>query len=342
MKKRTSLYFVSPGRVEIRDQALPPLAPGQVLVETLFSAISPGSELLVYRGLFPEDLPVDATIPALKCPFRFPAQYGYSIVGRVISRGSAVSAAWENRLVFSFHPHESCFPADPAELHPLPPDISPEEALFLPTLETAVNFMMDGRPMIGEQVVVFGQGIVGLLTTALLAYHPLARLITLDREVLRRRFSLTLGADTSLDPEEPGVMTALMAHLGSPAGQEGADLVYELSGSPEALAQALAVTGFSGRIIIGSWYGKKTAQLNLGGRFHRSRIRLISSQVSTIDPESTGRWTKSRRRDTAWSLLKRVDPVRFVTHRYPFDRAAEAYAYLDQNPGACVQVILTY
>jgi 2-desacetyl-2-hydroxyethyl bacteriochlorophyllide A dehydrogenase len=342
MKRRVSLYFTAPGRVEIRDQALPPLAPEEVLVETMCSAISPGSELLVYRGLFPDDLPVDETIPALKCPFRYPARYGYSTVGRVISRGSDVAPAWENRLVFSFHHHENCFPADPAELHPLPPDISPEEALFLPTLETAVNFMMDGRPMIGEQAVVFGQGIVGLLTTALLGYHPLARLITLDREELRRRFSLEAGADTSLDPQEPGTMTALATHLRSPEGREGADVVYELSGAPEALEQALAVTGFSGRIIIGSWYGKKTAHLNLGGRFHRNRIRLISSQVSTIDPESTGRWTKSRRRDTAWSILKRVDPVRFVTHRYPFERAAEAYACLDQNPGACVQAILTY
>jgi len=109
-----------------------------------------------------------------------------------------------------------------------------------------------------------------------------------------------------------------------------------------AVLIALAVTGFSGRIVIGSWYGKKAAHLNLGGRFHRSRIRLIASQVSSINPELTGRWTKSRRLDQVWSLLKKVDPVRYITHRYPFERAVEAYACLDQNPGACVQVVLTY
>ena len=292
-----------------------------MLVETLFSAISPGSELLVYRGLFPDDLPLDETIPGLRGRSGFPTKYGYSVVGRVTALGEDAPPEWEGRLVFCFHPHESHFLADPAELHPLPPDVSPEEALFLPNLETAVNFMMDGRPMVGERVVVFGQGIVGLLTTALLAEHPLARLITFDRHPLRRSFSLTAGADASLDPAEPGVITALAGELKSSADREGADLVYELSGSPEALEQSLAVAGFGGRIVIGSWYGQKAAHLSLGGRFHRSRIRMISSQVSTIGPELTGRWTKSRRLETAWSLLGKVDPVRFVTHRFPFDRA---------------------
>lgn len=340
--KQASLYFTAPGRVEIRESPLPSPAAGEVLVETLFSAISAGSELLVYRGLCPEGLPLDETIPAFAAPFGFPARYGYSVVGRVVSRGSAVPSEWDNRLVFSFHPHESRFLARPAELHRLPPEISPEEALFLPTLETAVNFMMDGRPMIGERVIVFGQGIVGLLTTALLAIHPVDRLITLDREALRRRFSLMAGADTSLDPLAPGIVAALLAELGPGEKRAGADLVYELSGAPEALDHSLAVTGFNGRIIIGSWYGQKTASLNLGGRFHRSRIRLISSQVSTIHPELTGRWTTSRRLETAWSLLKKADPVRYITHRFPFARAAEAYACLDRNPGAAVQVVLTY
>ncbi|MEW6335679.1 MAG: oxidoreductase [Thermodesulfobacteriota bacterium] len=340
--KQASLYFTAPRRVEIREGPLPSPAAGQVLVRTLFSAISPGSELLAYRGLCPDDVPLDKTIPAFSAPFRFPARYGYSVVGRVISCGRDVPSDWENRFVFAFHPHESHFLARPAELHGLPPDISPEEALFLPALETAVNFTMDGRPMIGERVIVFGQGIVGLLTTAMLAGHPLGCLITLDPEALRRRFSLMAGADASLDPFEPGVLDALPARLGSKEPWGGADLVYEISGTPEALEQALAVTGFSGRVVIGSWYGRKKANLNLGGRFHRSRIRLISSQVSSISPELTGRWTKARRLEAVWSLLKKADPVRFVTHRFPFAQAAQAYACLDETPGASVQVILTY
>jgi threonine dehydrogenase-like Zn-dependent dehydrogenase len=340
--KQASLYFTAPRRVEIREKELPSPAAHEVAVMTLCSAISSGSELLVYRGLCPDDVPLDETIPGLAAPFGFPTVYGYSAVGRVISVGKEVPHEWENRLVFSFHPHETHFLADPMELHPLPSGVSPEDALFVPTLETAVNFVMDGRPMLGEQVIVMGQGIVGVLTTALLAAHPLGRLITLEKEALRRRFSLTAGAGASLDPSDPEIVAMLLEHLGISENRDGADLVYELSGSPEALDLALAVTGYSGRIVIGSWYGKKAAHLNLGSRFHRSRIRLIASQVSSINPELTGRWTKSRRLGQVWSLLKKVDPTRYITHRYPFERAAEAYAVLDQNPGACGQVILTY
>ncbi|MCE5265729.1 MAG: oxidoreductase, partial [Deltaproteobacteria bacterium] len=112
--KRASLYFTAPGRVEIREEEIPAPTGGQVLVETLFSAISPGTELLLYRGLFPDDLPLDETIPGLRGPAGFPVKYGYSTVGRVTALGMGAPPEWEGRCVFSLHPHESRFWADPA------------------------------------------------------------------------------------------------------------------------------------------------------------------------------------------------------------------------------------
>jgi threonine dehydrogenase-like Zn-dependent dehydrogenase len=192
---------------------------------------------------------------------------------------------------------------------------------------------MDGQPLIGEQVAVFGQGVVGLLTTALLARFPLARLVTLDRYELRRKKSLALGAQACLDPER----TAWRKFL-----PDGADLTYELAGSPAALDQAIAVAGFCGRVVIGSWYGQKRAALNLDGRFHRSRIRLISSQVSSIAPEWTGRWSKARRFETAWQMIQQVKPAQLITHRFSIEQAAEAYALLDETPEQAIQVIFNY
>jgi 2-desacetyl-2-hydroxyethyl bacteriochlorophyllide A dehydrogenase len=332
--KRLAVYFTAPRKVELREEPLPSPGVGQVVVETLVSAISPGTELLFYRGLAPTDLPVDETIAALAGTGRFPLKYGYSVIGRVMETGTDVSADWQGRLVFGFNPHESHFVAALADLMPVPPALSPEEAAFLPNMETAVNFVMDGQPLIGEQVVVFGQGVVGLLTTALLAQFPLARLVTLDRYALRREKSLALGAHASLDPADVPQLRKLLP--------DGADLTYELSGNPAALDQAIAVTGFNGRVVVGSWYGQKQARLNLGGRFHRSRIRLISSQVSSIAPEWTGRWTKSRRFQIAWHLLEQVRPAPLVTHRFPMERAVEAYALLDDHPEQAIQVMLTY
>jgi len=339
--KRASLYFTGPGRIQICEEALTSPEPGKVLIRTLFSAISAGSELLIYRGLCPPDLPLDASIPSLQGSSSFPMKYGYSTVGEVMALGKNVPVEWEGRMVFSFHPHESHFIADLTELLPLPPGISPEEALFLPNLETAISFVMDGKPIIGEQVVVFGQGIVGLLTTALLARHPLAGLYTVDRYLLRRELSLTDGAHATFDPNEPDFISRIMSQLEF-GGKEGSDLTFEISGAPEALEQAIDVTGFGSRIIIGSWYGLKPVHLNLGGRFHRNRIRLIGSQVSSINPGFLERWTKSRRLGLAWQFLQEINPERYITHRFPFDQAADAYEYLDKKSEHCLQVLLLY
>ena len=167
-------------------------------------------------------------------------------------------------------------------------------------METAVNFLLDGAPLLGETAVVLGQGVVGLLTTALLRQYPLDRLIVLDRFELRREKARALGVSDAFDPAiDLDRVKALL-------GEGRADLTFELSGQPQTLDLAIELTGFAGRVIIGSWYGRKSAALDLGGRFHRSRIRLISSQVSTLTPDLFARWSKARRLDVAWSMLQHV------------------------------------
>lgn len=341
--KRSTLYFSAPYQISIQEKPLPSPADGQVLIETQISAISPGTELLVYRGQAPTDIPLDETISDLRGKLGYPLKYGYAAVGRVTALGADVAPEWLHRLVFAFHPHESHFVASPTELVPVPSALAPEEAALLPNVETAVNLVMDGQPLIGEHVAVFGQGVVGLLTTALLACFPLGRLVTLDRYPLRRQKSLALGAHASLDPAAvPGDLAQIVAPVQGMSSYPGADLTYELSGSPDALDQAIAATGFSGRVIVGSWYGRKRVELDLGGRFHRSRVRLVSSQVSTISPEWRGRWSKSRRLDVAWQMIQRIRPAHLITHRFPIARASQAYALLDENPEEAIQVILTY
>jgi 2-desacetyl-2-hydroxyethyl bacteriochlorophyllide A dehydrogenase len=338
---RQSLYFTAPRAVELRTEPLPPIGDRQALIQTRLTAISPGTELLIYRGEAPLNLAADETLAALGGALAFPLKYGYSAVGRVVELGPGVDPVWRDRLVLAFNPHETFFVADLADLIPVPDSLALEDAVFLPNMETAVNFLHDGAPLVGERVAVFGQGIVGLLTAALLARIPLAALITFDRYPLRRKLSLALGAHQSLDPQTPlviqsSISDSLISDL------QPFDLVYELSGSPAALDQALALTGFAGRIVIGSWYGTKPATLDLGGRFHRSRIKLIGSQVSTLNPALGGRWTKDRRLRFALQWLSEIKPARFITHRFPLARAAEAYALLDQQPGEAVQVVFEY
>ncbi|MDD5466233.1 MAG: zinc-binding alcohol dehydrogenase [Anaerolineales bacterium] len=336
-EKRLAVLFEAPGKVALREEDLPALPAGQLLVRTELSAISPGSEMLVYRGEFPAELPLDASLPALAGKFEYPLKYGYATVGSVAAVGAGLDLSWAGRRVFAFQPHQSSFHASPSEVLPVPEDIPAEEAVFLPNMETAVNLVMDGRPLLGEQAIVFGQGIVGLLTSALLLRHPLTGVISLDRFPLRREAALRLGVEACLNPQAPDLAAQLAA-----LQPNGADLVYELSGSPVALDQAIAAAGYAGRVVIGSWYGSKPASLHLGGAFHRNRIRLLSSQVSSLDPALTGRWDKARRFAVAWEMLRLVRPSCWITHRIPLARAAEAYALLDQDPGGAIQAVFTY
>jgi 2-desacetyl-2-hydroxyethyl bacteriochlorophyllide A dehydrogenase len=342
VKRKRALYFVAPSSVEVREEPLPQPGPGQILVKTLLSAISAGTELLIYRGQAPPEMTIDATISTLKGTIAFPMKYGYAAVGKVAATGPGVPATWQGKRVFAFHPHESIFLADVEEVHLLPPDMAPEEAVFFPNVETAVTLVADGKPSIGEQVAIFGQGIVGLLVTSLLVRQPLSSLVTLDAHPLRRSTSLNVGAHHSLDPSAFGALEEALILLQGSRVYRGADLTYEVSGNPDALDQAIAVTGYNGRVVVGSWYGRKPATVRLGGSFHRSRMRLISSQVSSIEPEQRGRWSKERLQQFAWHMVKELRPSRFITHRFPFSEAAGAYQLLDRNAGETLQVVLTY
>ena len=233
MQART-LFFTAPGKVETRQAVLPPLTPGQVLVETICSAISPGSEMLVYRGQFPKGLADSHDL--LSSELKYPASYGYACVGRVVRISKEMRRRWLGRLVFAFKPHTSHFIAAPDELFSVPDGMSPETACFLPNMETAVNLVQDAAPILGEKALVFGQGIVGLLTSALLAEFPLASLVTCDCYPLRRETSLSLDVSAAFDPNVTDFYAQARKFL-----PNGADLSIELSGAPAALNDAIAI-----------------------------------------------------------------------------------------------------
>jgi 2-desacetyl-2-hydroxyethyl bacteriochlorophyllide A dehydrogenase len=339
--QRQALFFTAPFQLEIREEPLSPLPDDGLLVQTIVTAISPGTEMLLYRGQMPPDLMADATIAALG-EGGYPQKYGYAAVGRVVETGASVDKVWQDRLLFAFQPHQSHFIARLSEVMPLPDGMLPETAVFLPNMETAVSFVMDAQPGLGEQTAVFGQGIVGLLTTALLAQLPLACLLTLDGYPLRRHWSQELGATASFNPADPNLGNQILTALPHASYHPGLDVAFELSGNPAALDGAIEAMGFNGRILIGSWYGSKRASLNLGGKFHRSQIQLISSQVSHLAPRWQGRWNKARRLDVAWEMLQTHQPQQLITHRFPLAQAQQAYELIDRRPETAVQVVFVY
>jgi 2-desacetyl-2-hydroxyethyl bacteriochlorophyllide A dehydrogenase len=326
--RSTALYFVAPRSVETREEELREPSEGEVLVEADVSAISAGTELLLYRGELDEGTRLDETLPSLSDGFHYPFRYGYAAAGRIVALGAKVPAALRDRRVFAFEPHGSHFLARADGLVFVPENVSQERAALLPSVETAANLVLDGRPLIGERVLVVGQGVVGLVTTSILARFPLARLVTSDPIDARRRVSERLGAHASVRPEE--------------LGEGDFDLTFELSGSPAALTGAIATTGNEGRLVVGSWYGNKSAEIGFGTHFHRGRLTVISSQVSHLAPCLSARWDERRRVAVAFEHLATLPLEGLVTHRVGISEAADAYRLLDQHPESCLQVLLSY
>ena len=341
MMRALSLHHVAPEKVSIADIPLPPLDRDHVLVRTRYSGLSAGTESLIFRGHFPAGAAQDSTIASLKGTFEYPFAYGYALVGDVIEVGAGVDPALKGQSVFAFHPHQDHAVVCVRDVIPIPAHIEARAALFLPNMESAINFVMDANPTIGERAMVFGLGVVGLLTTALLAECPLSMLIAADPIAGRRQRSIELGAGRAIDPADGSEFAALEKHLFE-REPGGLDLAIELSGNLEALDQAIQLTGFSGRVIVGSWYGRSTHALELGTHFHRRRIQLVSSQVSTLDPRLSGRWTKERRIGLAWDAIARLEPQRLITHTVPFRDCQRAFELASRRQGDALQVILEY
>lgn len=331
------LWFTGPQQLEIRTQDIAAPAAGELLVEVICSAISAGTEMLVYRGQLPSGVALDANIESLQQQ-NYPLQYGYASVGKVIHLGAGVDESWLGKTVFAFQPHASHFICRTDQVILVPADIAAEDAVFLANMETAVNLAQDGKPLVGERVVVLGQGIVGLLLTSVLTQLPLTELLVADTLPLRCEYAKQIGAHSF----NPLIDEERAAQQGRLADVQGADLIYELTGVPSALNLAVDLSGYHSRIVIGSWYGAKSAPIYLGGAAHRNRLHITTSQVSSIAPELLGRWDKNRRFDVTWNMIRRIKPARFISRRSPLMHAQQVYQQLDQQPESQIQALFIY
>lgn len=321
------LMFVAPGQVALAPVDLPDPAPGQLLVRTRCSGISTGTELLGYRGLLDPDLPVDERIGALGGTFRYPFPYGYSCVGEVEHSAGLVRAG---TLVFAFHPHQDRFVVDEDDVVALPPGTDPRLATLLPYVETGLQLSLDAGQVARETVVVLGLGVVGVIT-ALLLQRAGATVIAADPSGDRRELAASLGIP-AVEPEE---VSSLLPSQGVP-------LLLELSGSPTALGGALDLLAHEGTALVGSWYGRQPVELPLGGAFHRRRLTIRSSQVSTIPAALSGRWAVGRRRRVAVAMLGELPLAALATTEFAFEKAASAYRALDSREPGVFHVALRY
>ncbi len=329
-----ALWFTAPRTVEFRLERVSLPGPDQVRVRATASALSQGTEMLVYRGEVPADLPLD--LPTLAGSFGFPVKYGYATVGHVLDVGAGVENLAPEEPVFVHHPHQDVFVIPAAMPVRLPDGLDPLLGLFVANLETAVNIIHDTPLQLGETALVFGQGVVGLLVTQLLKMAGADRVLAVDPLKKRRELALIVGADGAFEPDD------LPGNVFDATAGRGADVAVEASGSGAALQAAIDAIAVEGTVVVASWYGTKLVVLSLGGRFHRGRVRLRSSQVGQVSPDLGPRWDRNRRMETVLNLLPRLRLKELISHRFPFEEAPDAYRLVDEYADEAVQIVLTH
>ncbi len=282
-----AFWITAPGVGELRDEALPARGPADVLVRTLFSGISRGTESLVFDGRVPEGERERMRAPFQAGDFPAPVKYGYCNVGLV----EAGPAELAGQHVFSLFPHQTRFVIPAGAVHRLPPGLTPGRAVLAANAETALNGVWDAGILPGDRVTVVGGGTVGCLVTWLAARIPGCDVCLVDVRPDRRRVADALGATFALPDDAPS----------------DRDVVVHASGSPEGLATALACAAFESTVVEMSWYGTTLVALPLGGPFHARRLTIRASQVGHVATAQRARWTHQRRMALALSLL--ADPA---------------------------------
>lgn len=287
MLEASAFWVTAPGHGEIRAQRLRSPGAGELLIRTRRSAISRGTESLVFRGEVPQ-----SEWRRMRCPFQegeFPApvKYGYSAVG-IVEDGPAEALG---RRVFCLHPHQDRFIVPREAVVDVPDAVPDRRAALAANMETAINGVWDAMPGPGDRIAVIGAGVVGCLVAALAARLPGAKVELID-----------------IDPAREAIAQAFGCRFANPEkASPEADLVVHASGSPAGLGVALTIAGFEATVLEMSWYGTRIVPLKLGGAFHSRRLTLRSSQVGAVPAGRRQRWPLRRRLMLALSLLR--DPI---------------------------------
>lgn len=318
------LYIVEPHKIEIREETQTALKPDQARVKMLYSGLSHGTEMNVYRG---------------RNARGFPNRSGYSAVGEVVEAGTAFTKARVGDRVFHYASHATEFLlSEDRPVYILPKGLLPECGIFTALAGVAYNGVLESQIALGETAVVFGLGVVGLCATFLVRKAGAFRVISVDPISKRRQAGLQMGANAVLDPQD-GDIAEQVRELNE--GQL-ADVVIESSGAIPALNDALKVIQNQSTIVPLSWYSSDATGLDLTGDFHRKRVNIRVAQGGSVPLYLSSRWTYERRVRSTIKLMPEMPLEGLITHRIPFENAQEAYELVDQHPEGCIQVLLTY
>ncbi len=341
MVRAQQVYFEGPCVAAMREVEIPPPGQGEVLLRATLSAISHGTEMNVYRGRAPHwNLVQDAErrlfLHGDEPTWTYPLAYGYACVGVVERVGEGVAPDLIGTRAFCYKPHQSYHVLPVAQLVPVG-DLPEEKAIFFANATTAFNGVLDATLHYGDVVVIFGQGVIGQIVGRLCKASG-CTVVVVDRLDDRLCRSRDWGADVTLNPDTVPDVALAVRDL---TENRGADTVFDVTGSPRALHEAIRTAAPDSEVVAMSWYGVPAAELVLAGEFHHNRIRVRSSQVGRINPLLVN-WSPQRRAAAVLDILQRFDLDTMIGARFAPAQAAEAYATVDRAEAPPLQVVFAY
>ncbi len=345
------LQLTAPSEVELVSYDDPPLKSGEVRARAIMSGISHGTELNLFSGNNPFveqefDEELRLFVPR-KEPLSGSISLGYEWIGEVIdvapdverfNIGQLVHLPFPHRQTHTFHENTTTLLS---RIVPLPDGFLPERGIFLALAGVALQAIHDAHIKLGDYVVVFGMGVIGLLAVQLAKLNGAAWVAAVDPLMSRRELALGFAADAAYDPTNEDVAYAIKANT----PYHGADTAIEFSGNYRALNDAIRVVKMGGTVISGGFYRGGGTPLTLGAEWHHNRVNLLSSMgVWGCPHRDHPTWDRGRIHQTAINVLAtdQLETEELVTHRIPFENAADAYQLIESRPEDTTKVILTY
>jgi threonine dehydrogenase-like Zn-dependent dehydrogenase len=317
-----AFWLREPGVGEIRQVELPAPGPGDVLVRTVYSGISRGTETLVFRGGVPESQYAVMRAPFQQGDFPGPVKYGYLNAGIVESGPPELLG----RNVFCLYPHQTAYVVPATAVVAVPDDVPLARAVLAGTVETAVNVLWDAAPLLGDRITVIGAGMVGSCIARLLARFPGVEVTLVDTE-----------------PSRAGVADALGVGFALPSAAAGnRDLVIHASATGLGLQLALDLLAPEGTVIDASWYGDADVSLSLGGAFHSRRLSIRASQVGMIAPARRAGRSFTDRLTLALELLRDNTFDVLISGESRFDELPDIMARLADGSLPALCQLITY
>ncbi|MFY0601906.1 MAG: zinc-binding alcohol dehydrogenase [Cyclobacteriaceae bacterium] len=295
--------------------------PGNLVIESLYSFVSQGTECLVISESLSPILSSKMRVPFMKGDFHSDFTYGYSTVGHVLEGPEHL----KNKNVHLMHPHQNLLIAQAEDVFVLPEMMDPKLGTLASNMETAVNAIWDAQIEVGDKVLIVGYGTIGALT-ALLAKNIIGTEVFV------------------LDKNEKRIDSAV--RHGIKVYEEGCDdffdIVFNTSANQEIIQKAFEVTRSEGKIVELSWFGDKSISIKLGADFHYGRKQLICSQVSQIPYRKQPIWDFKKRKELVFKLLESLNPQYIIESEIPFLKTPSFYDRMRNGEVTDLGIVVKY